>query len=150
MATKQPTSENKSIKFCPDSLVMPCLAATVINQGSRVLNTAGVIAPTAACTDAFCGVADFQNPVASLNDQLTSGKVLLKDNVVYFDAPVAEAFVFGADVFSYTAGGNHYPGAVTASNGNSAVKVGSYVGLATVTGGTGVCIAVKILPTQVI
>ena len=150
MSTVQPTSENKFVKLCPDSLVMPCAAATVINQGSRVKVSSNLIVPTAANTDAFCGVADFQNPVASLGDLLTSGKVLLKDNVVYFDAPVAETFDFGQDVYAYTTGGNHYPGAVTANSADGAVKVGVYVGLTQVTGSATMRVPVKILPTQVI
>lgn len=150
MATIQPTSENKFVKYTPESIIVPCAAATVINQGSRLKIVSNLAVPTAACTDAWCGVADFQNPVASLGDLLTKGKMLIKDNVVYFDAPVAETFDFSQDVYAYTAGGNHYPGAVTASSANGAVKVGTYAGLTQVTGSATMRIPVKILPTQVL
>ena len=150
MATIQPTSENKSVMYTPDSIVMPCAAGTVINQGSRVKIVSNLIVPTAAATDDFVGVADFQNPVASLGDQLTAGKVLLKDNVVMFDAPASETFTFGDLCYAYDNGGNSYPGAVTKSTSGSPKLVGTFVGLTAVTGGSTSRVAVKIVPTVVI
>jgi hypothetical protein len=133
------------------SLDMPCAAGTVINQGSRVKLVSNLLVPTAICTDDFVGMADFQNPDA-LGYAVTSGKVLLKDNVVNFDAPSAnDTFNFGDDVYAYDdAVPNHYPGAVTKDTTLTPKKVGSYVGASGVVGGAGVKVPVKLLPTVVI
>ena len=150
MSITNGNSENKMIFYSPDSIVMPITAGVTIYQGDRVKISSNAILSTAACTEDWLGVADFQTPVASLGDALTAGKVLLKDNVVWFDAPASESFAFGATVYAYTAAGYYYPQGVTISSGNSAKIVGVYVGLTTVTGGAGVRVAVKIAPTTVI
>lgn len=150
MATIQPTSENKFKKYQPDSIVMPIDPATVLNQGSRVMLVANKIVPTTVKTDVWCGVSDGQNPVASLGDTLSAEKVLIKDNVIYFDAPTVEVYSFGDAVYAYDNGGNHYPGAVCKAVAGGGGAVGTSNSLTPITGGPGVRIPVKILPTQVI
>jgi hypothetical protein len=146
----QPTSEAKFIDAPITKIIMPCASTTVINRGTRVKLASNLIVPTAVCTDNFCGVADFANPPVPLGTGITQGSVLLKDNDVYFDAPVVETFNFGDAVYAYDDLTSHYSGAVTASSAGGAVKVGTYVGASGVSGGPGVKIAVKLLPTQII
>jgi hypothetical protein len=149
MALVQPTAENKLVSTNRDSLVMPCASGTVINQGVRLKLSTGLVTPTTTLGDDWVGVADFTNPVASLGDTLTSGRVLLKGNVVYFDAPVVETYTFGDLVYDYDDTVDFHAGAVCKTS-TLAILVGTYVGLTAVSGGTGVRIPVKIKPSVVI
>jgi hypothetical protein len=111
---------------------------------------ANLVTPQTALVDDWCGVADATNPVVSLGDTLTQIKVLLKDNVVWFDAPDAETMNFGDLVYSYAAAGNFYSGAVCKTAGVGTKLVGTYVGLAATVCGAGVRVPIKIQPTLVI
>ena len=145
----QPTAQNTFILAAMRTLVAPCSTATVINQGTRVKLASNLITPTIVATEDWCGVANFSNPPTALGQAVSQGEILIKDNIVTFDAPVAEAFAYGAPVYAYDDGTYHYSGAVTASSAGSAKKVGTYVG-AGQTGGVNVRVAVKILPTQIL
>ena len=149
MALIQPTAENKSVSINLDSIVVPISNLTAINQGSRLKLVANLATPTTAKADNWIGVADFTNPVVSLGDTLTEGKILIAGNVVWFDAPATETMNFGDIVYPYENGGNHYSGAVT-KVGAGAVVVGTYVGLAATVCGAGVRVPIKIKPTVVI
>jgi len=149
MALIQPTAENKLVSFDIDSTVMPCAFGTVINQGTRLKVASNLITPTTAKNDDWVGVADFSNPVASLGDTLTSGRVLLAGNVIWFDALATETMTFGDLVYPYETGGNHYSGAVCKTS-TSAKLVGTYVGLTAQVCGAGVRVPIKIQPTVVI
>jgi len=151
MATIPGTAENKVVAFSPEAVIVPMATTTVINQGDRVKITSNLLVPTSAVTDDWIGVADFTNPVASLGDTLSEGRVLLKDNIVYFDAPATETFAFGTLVYQYATGGNYYIQAVTIDGSTGTPKlVGTCVEKTAVTGGTGVRVKVKIAPTVVI
>ena len=154
MGLIQPTSESKFIAASINKLTMPCDPLTVINQGSRVRLVGNLLIVQALCSDAFCGVADFANPPTFLGDSVSGGPVLIKDNIVYFDAPVAaggDTFNFGNPVYAYDDGVDHHSGAVTAASGmGGAVVVGTYVGASGVVSGVGVKVPVKILPTQIL
>ena len=149
MSLSNPTAENKSVFFAPDRIACPCDTTEVIVQGARVKISSGKIVETAACTEAFCGVADFNNPDA-LGNTVTQGVILLAGNVVWFDAPASDTWTFKCVAYAYDAGGYHYPGAVTTSFSNSAVAVGVYVGANAYASGSGKRVPVKILPTDVI
>lgn len=150
MSISAGTSENKMVFFSPDAIIAPLDPLTSVNQGDRVKLVGGKIVVTDAVADDWIGMADFQNPIASLGDTKTNGKVLLAGNVVYFDAPASETFTYGDKVYAYGAAGYYYPQAVTTSSSNSAKLVGTFVGLTAVTGGAGKRVAVKIVPSVVI
>ena len=147
----QPTAQNTFVMGATRGLVMPCASNTVINQGVRLKIASNLVTPTTAKSDDWVGVANFSNPPTALGQGVVQGEVLIKDNVVTFDAPSSsDTFNFGATVYAYDDATYYYSGAVTASSAGTPKAVGTYVGASGVVGGVGVRVAVKILPTTVI
>ena len=148
MSTINGVSENKAQYLAIGSIVAPIGVGAVINQGDRVKLVSGFLQQTTAISEDWIGVADFQNPVASLGDVLSFGKILLAPMVCMFDAPATETFNFGDQCYAYADGlGYYYPQAVTKSTSGTPKLVGTFVGANGTVGGTGVKVAVKIAPT---